>query len=556
MSEALSMLHLRAARERAAATGRRIIDELLGSDDGNTHLLAQLAVQVGMPAIESKALDKLIPRFDLISFTDAVRRHCLIASSEDGTLSVVIADPFDVELHTWISSTTDNEPLEWRLAFRADISSYLSKHEESLRALGPGNKSELPQNERDVQVDKLDFATIHEHASPVVKFVQSTIYDAMKTGASDIHLERYQSELVVKYRLDGVLVKIASADGVDFAEQVVSRIKVMSELDIAERRVPQDGRFRLRYHEREIDYRVSVMPSMVGEDIVIRILDKSALADQVAGLTLERLGFDPATLIQVRRLSRRPYGMFLVTGPTGSGKTTTMYAALSEVNDGQDKIVTIEDPVEYQLPGVLQIPVNERKGLTFARGLRSILRHDPDKILVGEIRDPETAHIAVQSALTGHLVYTSVHANNVFDVLGRFIHMGVDTYSFVAALNGILAQRLLRLVCERCAESYVPDEAEITDAGLSPSQISSSIFRKGQGCGHCRGTGFKGRHAVGEVLVVTDELRQMIVARAPIAEIKATAHANGLRYLREAALDLAIAGRTTLLEVNRVTFAS
>jgi general secretion pathway protein E len=405
-------------------------------------------------------------------------------------------------------------------------------------------------------VADLSLSSIAEDTSPVIKLVNSTIYDALKSGASDIHLEINSNGLHVKYRIDGVLASIASVPGLEMAEQVVSRIKVMADLDIAERRVPQDGRFKLSSKGHEIDYRVSIMPSLISEDVVIRILDKRSLTDQISGLRLDLLGFDRITLAQIRHLAREPYGMLLVTGPTGSGKTTTMYAALSEINNGQDKIITIEDPVEYQLPGVLQIPVNEKKGLNFARGLRSILRHDPDKILVGEIRDPETAQIAIQSALTGHLVLTSVHANNVFDVLGRFLHMGVDTYSFVSALNGILAQRLVRLICTQCSAPYTPDAEELQLSGLPPDTPLLATLCKGRGCGHCRGTGYKGRHAIGEVLKLNDEMRELIIARAPIRTIKEAARSHGTRFLRDAALSLAAEGRTTLEEINRVTFVA
>jgi general secretion pathway protein E len=329
----------------------------------------------------------------------------------------------------------------------------------------------------------------------------------------------------------------------------------MSELDIAERRIPQDGRFRVSIGGREVDLRVSIMPSIHGEDAVLRVLDKKSLSQDGKGLQLTGLGFDEATAQVLRRLASLPYGMFLVTGPTGSGKTTTLYAAISEINHGSDKIVTIEDPVEYQLPGVLQIPVNERKGLTFARGLRSILRHDPDKIMVGEIRDAETAQIAIQSALTGHLVFTTVHANNVFDVLGRFAHMGVDPYAFVAALNGILAQRLVRVICPHCAEDDQPDAALLADSGLTGADLSGYKFRIGRGCGHCRGTGYKGRKSIAEILHLTDAIRELIVDRAPIRRIKEAAVANGTRFLRDSALDLVQAGETTLTEINRVTFA-
>jgi general secretion pathway protein E len=337
------------------------------------------------------------------------------------------------------------------------------------------------------------------------------------------------------------------------AQEVISRIKVMSDLDISETRVPQDGRFKISVRNHPVDLRVSVMPSMYGEDAVLRILDKRTLAEGARDLRLEVLGLDPDSIRRIRKLASEPYGMVLVTGPTGSGKTTTLYAALTEINQGKDKIVTIEDPVEYQLPGVLQIPVNERKGLTFARGLRSILRHDPDKILVGEIRDPDTAQIAVQSALTGHLVFTSVHANSAFDVIGRFKHMGVDPYSFVSALNGIVAQRLVRINCPDCRRPAQPDQRLLADSGIE-GEAAGYRFMAGQGCGTCRGTGFKGRKAIAEFLVLDDELREMIVANAPIRQIKERARQGGTRMLREAALDLVRAGETTLQEINRVTF--
>jgi general secretion pathway protein E len=340
---------------------------------------------------------------------------------------------------------------------------------------------------------------------------------------------------------------------VQLAEQVISRIKVMSELDIAERRVPQDGRFRVSIGGREIDLRVSIMPSIHGEDAVLRVLDKQSLSEQASGLRLTGLGFTEEMAALLRKLAALPYGMMLVTGPTGSGKTTTLYAAITEINHGHDKIVTIEDPVEYQLPGVLQIPVNEKKGLTFARGLRSILRHDPDKIMVGEIRDPETAQIAIQSALTGHLVFTTVHANNVFDVLGRFTHMGVDPYAFVSALNGILAQRLVRVNCPHCAEDDKPSAELLADSGLAGVDVGAFRFRAGRGCGQCRGTGYKGRKAIAEVLSLSDEIRELIVDRAPIRKIKEAAVRHGTRFLRESAMDLVRAGETTLAEINRVT---
>jgi general secretion pathway protein E len=398
--------------------------------------------------------------------------------------------------------------------------------------------------------EDISLRAIGEDASPVVRLVNSTLYDALKAGASDIHMETAPNGLFIKYRIDGVLAQLGNGQGMDHAEQIISRIKVMAELDIAERRVPQDGRFKVAANGREIDIRVSIMPSIHGEDAVLRILDKQSLSDQVVGLRLEALGFDAGTLKALRALSEEPYGMLLATGPTGSGKTTTLYAAINEINHGHDKIITIEDPVEYQLPGVLQIPVNEKKGLTFARGLRSILRHDPDKIMVGEIRDGETAQIAVQAALTGHLVLTTVHANNVFDVLGRFTHMGVDPYSLVAALNGIVAQRLMRTNCPECVAPVVPDPELLAASEIVNPQ--DYHFCAGIGCAHCRGTGFKGRKAVAEVLILDDVLREMIVTREPVRRIKEEAMRKGTRLLRDAGLDMVRRGETTLQELNRV----
>ena len=376
----------------------------------------------------------------------------------------------------------------------------------------------------------------------------------MRLEASDIHLESLPQGLLIKFRIDGVLNRIAMVNNPALAEQCIARIKVLAQLDIGEKRIPQDGRFRVTSKGRDIDIRVSIMPSIHGEDAVLRVLDKKALMDSVQRLTLDSLGFDDKTIQLLRRLAGEPYGMMLVTGPTGSGKTTTLYAALTEINHGEDKVITIEDPVEYQLPGVLQIPVNERKGLTFAVGLRSILRHDPDKILVGEIRDPETAQIAVQSALTGHMVFTSVHANNTFDVIGRFMHMGVDPYNFVSSLTGVVAQRLLRQNCPQCAEPAEIDPVLLAESGITDPQ--NYQFRAGRGCVHCRHTGYKGRRAIAEVLRLTDEIREMIVARASIRALKEQARREGTRFLRDVALDLVRDGKTTLQEVNRVTFVA
>jgi len=543
---------LRAAVASAVAAGRSPVAVLAESTGlGGDELARALGAALRYPVLESAALMALAPAFDLLGPAEAARRGCVVVARGDERLAV-IGNPFDLALRARLELEIA-QPLSWYLAAPDEITAYLAKLEQNLRALDVAAVANDGERAADSEIENLSLASISADSSPVVKLVHSTVYDALKAGASDIHLETRPGGLAVRYRIDGVLVHVATLGAAELCEQVISRIKVMSELDIAERRVPQDGRFRLALKGRPIDFRVSVMPSVHGEDAVLRILDKQALTDELKGLRLDGLGFEADMVARLRRLADLPYGMLLVTGPTGSGKTTTLYASISETNTGRDKIVTIEDPVEYQLPGVLQIPVNEKKGLTFARGLRSILRHDPDKIMVGEIRDPETAQIAIQSALTGHLVFTTVHANNVFDVLGRFSHMEVDVYALVSALNGILAQRLLRVICEQCAEPAQPSPELIGQSGLSPPAVSGWRFRSGRGCAHCRGTGYKGRRAVGELLVLNDELREAIVARAPARRLKELALAGGSKLLRSAALELVQQGATTLSEANRVT---
>lgn len=494
--------------------------------------------------------------FDVVAYPLAQKKGCLAFVDERQRLLLVFADPFDQQLSLWAQHHL-GQPFEWRLAHRLDIAAYLAGEEETMRALdGVGVAAEHAQQTEEEEVTQLSLKSIQEDANPIVKLINSTLYDALKSGASDIHLESHAGGLAVKYRIDGVIANIASSAGLENAEQAISRIKVMAQLDIAERRIPQDGRFKVNAMGRLIDFRVSIMPSVFGEDAVLRVLDRKALTEQAQGLSLKALGFDPAVIAKFRKLASEPYGMVLVTGPTGSGKTTSLYAAISEVNSGQDKIITIEDPVEYQLPGVLQIPVNEKKGLTFARGLRSILRHDPDKIMVGEIRDAETAQIAVQAALTGHLVFSTVHANSVLDVIGRFMHMGVDPYHFVSAVNGIIAQRLVRALCPHCAEPVEPEPALLEASAITPEVAAGMRFMYAKGCGHCRGTGYKGRKAVAEMLVLNDELREMIIAREPIRKLKEAAARNGMRSIREAAVDAVAQGMTSLQEINRVTFVA
>jgi general secretion pathway protein E len=538
-----------AQAQESGQSVREILSQQLGLA-GNAYAHA-LAVALDYRFVSAAELAHMEPDFSLLPPAEATKRHCLVVH-EGERLLAVFTDPFDPTLRGWLELRIPRT-LQWALASREELASLIARRAEGLRAID----AVLPDAQRGAQaeqgVDNLSYVSISEDTSPVVRLVHSTVYDALRAGASDIHLETTASGLVVRYRLDGVLASIATVPSVELSEQVISRIKVMSELDIAERRVPQDGRFKIALEGRPIDFRVSIIPSIFGEDAVLRILDKKALTQQMNGLRLDVLGFDWAIVEQMRRLSSLPYGMLLVTGPTGSGKTTTLYAAISETQTGRDKIVTIEDPVEYQLPGVLQIPVNEKKGLTFARGLRSILRHDPDKIMVGEIRDPETAQIAIQSALTGHLVFTTVHANNVFDVVSRFVHMGVDTYSFVSALSAVMAQRLVRVICEQCSESDMPSRKLIEESRVSLVATASFKFRKGQGCKHCRGTGYRGRKAVGELMVLNDEIREAIINRAPLRQLKELAQQAGTRMIRVSALDLVRKGQTTLEEVNRVT---
>ncbi len=518
-------------------------------------VVATVAAQMGYRPFVAADLHQMQGAFEVIAYAEAAKRGCVALREADGPLYLIVADPFDDALRRWAEDAVQ-ESFRWGLARADDIGAYLVRHEDTLNAMDGALPALDAGIDADDGIETLSLRSIGEHDSPVVKLVHSTLYDALKAGASDIHLECTPTGLSIKYRIDGVLAHNTTTPGVPFAEQVISRIKVMAELDIAERRVPQDGRFKVLINDRSVDFRVSIMPSIFGEDAVLRILDRRALTDHVAGLRLESLGFDAPIIARLRQLAEEPYGMLLVTGPTGSGKTTTVYAAVSEINHGRDKIVTIEDPVEYQLPGVLQIPVNEKKGLSFARGLRSILRHDPDKILVGEIRDPETAQIAVQAALTGHLVFTTVHANSAFDVIGRFMHMEVDPYSFVSAVNGIVAQRLVRLLCAHCAEDVQPDATLLAKSGLTDGHAGEFHFRVGRGCGKCRGTGYRGRHAIAELLVLNDDLRELIIDRAPVRRIREAAATSGTRFLREAALDLVRSGATTLEEINRVTLVA
>jgi len=514
-----------------------------------------LSERLGLPYVDVAAFRIDADLFRSMPVEWMLRYNFVPESRTDRAMTIICADPTDVvrldELQLLLGVA-----LRVKVGSRAAIADILQKSESSQRVLDEATEdfrmqlvSEDEEGEETLTIDR-----IQQDGSPIIKLVDSVVFNAIQRRASDIHIETQENVVLIKYRIDGVLYQ--AMDPIDKRHHgtIISRIKVMSELDIAEKRIPQDGRFKLRVRGRTIDFRVSIMPTVHGEDSVIRILDKESANAEFKSLNLEVVGFDGETKKKLRKFIREPYGMVLVTGPTGSGKTTTLYACLSEIQSVEDKIVTIEDPVEYQLRGVTQIPVNEKKGLTFARGLRSILRHDPDKIMVGEIRDEETAQIAVQSALTGHLVFTTVHANNVVDVLGRFLNMKVELYNFVSALNCILAQRLVRKICVHCKEPIeIPPEA-LAEAGLSQEQVVGKVFYEGKGCLECDGTGFHGRMAIAELLDLSDRIRGLILERRPAAEIKKAAKEEGMIFLRDAALEKVFQGTTTLKEINKVTF--
>jgi type IV pilus assembly protein PilB len=486
------------------------------------------------------------------------RYHFVPIQAVNGTLEIALADPKQIVLIDELSVLLGKK-LRVKVATYSQITDLLKKTEQSQRVLEEVTEGftldvvgDDENSDENLSIDRLtsDAADI----APVIKLVDTTIFNALERRASDIHIETRDQQLAIKYRIDGVLQYAMTPIAKEWYSAVISRIKVMSELDIAERRVPQDGRFRVRYKGRTIDFRVSIMPTIHGEDAVLRVLDKESMSEKFSKLSLDVVGFGEHDLTKFRRYIKEPYGMVLVTGPTGSGKTTTLYAALSEIKNDEDKIITIEDPVEYQIKGITQIPVNEKKGLTFARGLRSILRHDPDKILVGEIRDQETAQIAINAALTGHLVFTTVHANNVLDVLGRFLNMGVEPYNFVSSLNCILAQRLVRIICAHCRKQVTYEDEYLVESGLDPEKWRDFSFWEGRGCMECSGTGFRGRTAIHELLDLTEQIREMILERRPVSEIKRKARGDGMTFLRESALDRVKQGITTLREANKVTF--
>jgi len=492
---------------------------------------------------------------------DLMIRHNFVPLKLDGNvLFVAMADPTNLDVIDELEAQLQMR-LKPAVSTQSAIEEALKRGDTAARILQTataGFRTDtmalVRETEQGEEVLDLDRLAGDEEMSPIIKLVDTFVLNALERRASDIHIETRDSDVVVKYRIDGALYRAADPIDITHHQTIVQRVKVMSELDIAERRVPQDGRFRMRIRGRKIDFRVSIMPAIHGENVVIRILDKEQINEAFRELNLDVVGFAAQDLRKFRKFIAEPYGMVLVTGPTGSGKTTTLYAALNEIKNDEDKIITIEDPVEYQLQGITQIPVNEKKGLTFARGLRSILRHDPDKIMVGEIRDPETAQIAIQSALTGHLVFTTVHANNVIDVIGRFLNMGVEPYNFVSSLNCVLAQRLVRVLCTHCKRQYQPSDQELIESGLNPDKYRKEIFYQSVSCEVCNFTGYRGRTAIHELLDVTDHIREIILERRPGSEVRRAARAEGLTSLRESALAKVFLGVTTLHEINRVTF--
>jgi len=515
----------------------------------------ELAERAGLPFDDLSDFRGDPELFRQIPVEVMVRYQFVPVERQGDGIVVVMADPSNVLAVDEVELAIGT-PVEVRVGPAGKIAEILEKSESTQRVLDEATEDFRIQlvQERENGEEALSIESIASDTSPIIKLVDTVVFNAIQRRASDIHVETQENEVIVKYRIDGVLYQAMEPIDKRYHATIVSRIKVMSELDIAEKRIPQDGRFKLRLKGRTIDFRVSIMPTVHGENCVIRILDKESANKEFRTLNLDVLGFDEETKRKVRKFIREPYGMVLVTGPTGSGKTTTLYACLSEIVSVEDKIITIEDPVEYQLPGITQIPVNEKKGLTFARGLRSILRHDPDKIMVGEIRDEETAQIAVQSALTGHLVFTTVHANNVVDVLGRFLNMNVDLYNFVSALNCVLAQRLVRRICPHCKRLAQTSPQLLEESGLTPEQVRGATFYEGVGCIDCNSTGFLGRSAISELLDLSDNIRALILEKRPAAEIKRAARTEGMKFLRESALERVFAGVTTLKEINKVTF--
>jgi type IV pilus assembly protein PilB len=548
ISEATSQLNLEAASQSN------------GQGESSDQRARELAARYRCEFVDLRDYHLDAELFKSVPVDLMFRYNFVPLEQNESTLAIAIADPSKLMMIDEISLLLSRR-IKTKVATLAQISDILKKTEQSQRVLEEASegfvldvvRDEESGSDENISIDRIT-GTTEADVSPIIRLVDTTIFTALQKRASDIHIETESDSVVVKYRIDGVLQPAMQPMAKEHHSTIITRIKVMSELDIAERRVPQDGRFRVKYSGRLIDFRVSIMPTIHGENAVLRVLDKESMSEKFRNLVLDVVGFDEDDLRKFRRYILEPYGMVLVTGPTGSGKTTTLYAALNEIKTDEDKIITIEDPVEYQIHGVTQIPVNEKKGLTFARGLRSILRHDPDKIMVGEIRDTETAQIAIQSALTGHLVFTTVHANNVVDVLGRFLNMGVEPYNFVSALNCVLAQRLVRTICKHCKTQMHYTDQELDNFGLDPKEWRSVPFYEGPGCIECGGTGYHGRTAIHELLDLSDRIRELILEKRPSSEIRKAAHEEGMKFLRDSALARVRAGVTTMKEINKVTF--
>ncbi len=526
------------------------------TDGGGERDVRALAERYRVPYIDLE--DEHLDRNLIQSFpADFIHRLSFVPLGEDnGVMKIAVADPSDIASIDAIEAFLGKKVKVYAATRRAILEA-LRKSETAMQVLRDATEgfvTQIVERESGEEEDVISIEKLADQDDSIIKLVNTIIFTAVQKRASDVHIESKDEDVKIKFRIDGVLGEAMEAIDKKFQSPIISRIKVMSDLDIAERRVPQDGRFRLKIKDKTIDFRVSIMPCIYGEDAVVRILDKEMITQAIRELRLDVLGFSDEILKKFRKYIAQPYGMVLVTGPTGSGKTTSLYAALTEIKSPEDKIVTIEDPVEYQVDGITQIPVNEKKGLTFARGLRSILRHDPDKIMVGEIRDPETAQIAIQSALTGHLVFTTVHANNVFDVIGRFLHMQVDPYSFISALNCILAQRLVRLLCPQCKVPVRYSAAQLAESGLDPGRHAETVFYEAKGCSECNFTGYQGRTAIAEILELSDPIRELILEKRPLSEVKKRAKAEGMIFLREVGMDKVLAGLTGLKDLNKITF--
>jgi len=524
-----------------------------GGEEKTTRALAE-RYRVPYLDLETERLDRNLIQSFPVEFLH--RLNFVPLGDEGGVMKIAVADPSDIASIDAIEAFLGKKVKVFAASKRAILEA-LRKSETAMQVLRDATEgfiTQVVERESGEEEDVISIEKLADQDGSIIKLVHTIIFTAVQKRASDVHIESKDDDVKIKFRIDGVLGEAMEAIDKKFQSPIISRIKVMSDLDIAERRVPQDGRFRLKIKDKTIDFRVSIMPCIYGEDAVIRILDKEMITQAIRELRLDLLGFSEEIQKKFRKYIAQPYGMVLVTGPTGSGKTTTLYAALTEIKSPEDKIVTIEDPVEYQVDGITQIPVNEKKGLTFARGLRSILRHDPDKIMVGEIRDPETAQIAIQSALTGHLVFTTVHANNVFDVIGRFLHMQVDPYSFISALNCILAQRLVRLLCPRCKVSVRYGAPQLVESGLDPARHAETVFFEPKGCSECNFTGYQGRTAIAEILELSDPIRELILEKKPLSEVKKRAKAEGMVFLREVGLNKVLAGLTSLKDLNKVTF--